>query len=195
MTHTLKLILSLLATGLTLGSFYPYLRSIFKGHTQPHVFSWIIWGITTCIAFAVQLTNGGGLGAWPIGISGILTLGTAVIAYSKKVEITITRLDWVFFFASLSTLPLWYFTDNPLLAIVFLTLIDVLGFVPTIRKWLRYPESENMTTYVLILFRNFFAMGALEHYTTTTLFFPAMMSVTILCIVPVIEVKRRVLKG
>lgn len=50
-----KWVLSGLAIALTFVAFVPYIRSIFVGDTRPHVFSWVIWGITTGIVFFAQL--------------------------------------------------------------------------------------------------------------------------------------------
>lgn len=70
MSWDLKMIFSGLAIILTFVAFVPYVRSILQGQTKPHVFSWIIWGTTTLIVFLAQLEAHGGVGAWPIGISG-----------------------------------------------------------------------------------------------------------------------------
>jgi hypothetical protein len=51
-----------------------YIHSIQQGTTKPHVFSWVIWGSTTFVVFLAQLADKGGAGAWPIGVSGIITL-------------------------------------------------------------------------------------------------------------------------
>lgn len=50
----IKLVLSVIAIVLTLVAFIPYIISILSGMTKPHVFSWVIWGITTFIVFLAQ---------------------------------------------------------------------------------------------------------------------------------------------
>ena len=89
-------ILSAVAIGLTLISFLPYIRSVKRGTTRPHIFSWIIWGSTTLVVFAAQLADGGGVGAWPIGVSGAVTIYVAGLAWTKKSDITITTADRLF---------------------------------------------------------------------------------------------------
>ena len=78
-----KEFLSAIAIILTLVAFIPYIRSIQSGKTKPHVFSWIIWASVTFIVFLAQLSDSAGAGAWPIGISGVITLYVAVLAYRK----------------------------------------------------------------------------------------------------------------
>lgn len=69
-----KAILSIIAIAITLIAFIPYIVGILKGITKPHIFSWIIWGSTTFVVFLAQLEGHAGIGAWPIGVSGIMTI-------------------------------------------------------------------------------------------------------------------------
>ncbi|MCG6939511.1 MAG: hypothetical protein LJE83_15260 [Gammaproteobacteria bacterium] len=55
-----KEFLSGLAIALTFIAFLPCIHSILKGHTGPHVFSWIIRGSTMLVVFLAQLTDKGG---------------------------------------------------------------------------------------------------------------------------------------
>ena len=80
----IKEFLSGLAIVLTIVAFLPYIRSIKLGKTKPHVFSWIIWGITTVIASLAQFSDNAGVGAWPIFFSGIITLYIGYLAFTKK---------------------------------------------------------------------------------------------------------------
>ena len=70
----IKEILSAVAIMLTFIGFLPYIVGIYKGSIKPHVFSWVIWGTTTFVVFLAQLEAHGGIGAWPIGVSGIITI-------------------------------------------------------------------------------------------------------------------------
>lgn len=124
---TLKAMLSLLAIGLTFLAFIPYISSIMKGVTKPHVFSWVIWGTTTFVVFLAQLDDNGGVGAWPIGVSGIITILIACLAYAKRSDISITTSDWIFFIMAMSALLLWYLLKDPLWAVVVLTIVDSIG--------------------------------------------------------------------
>jgi len=173
---TYKVVLSALAIGLTLVGFYPYVRAIYRGSVKPHVFTWVIWGITTLIVFFAQLEGRGGVGAWPIGVSAAITLSIAFLAYRRRADTRIVPLDWFFFSAALASLPLWYLTADPLWAVVLLTLVDVLGFGPTIRKSYHQPHSESLLFYLVFTVRNITVIGALEHYSLTTVLFPAVIA-------------------
>ena len=178
---------------ITFIAYLPYTIAIIRGKIKPHVFSWIIWGITTFVVFFAQLADNGGAGAWPTGLAGIISLIIAVIAYLKRGDVEISKTDWAFFIAALASLPLWYFTANPLWAVVILTLIDVLGFGPTIRKVYHEPHSESLTFYTLYAIRGFVSIPALENYSVTTLFNPAVVSAACLLFVAMALVRRRAL--
>src|SRR6516162_11100816 len=97
-----KELLSAAGIALTFVIFIPYIRSIQQGRTKPHVFSWFIWASGTFVVFLAQLAGGGGLGAWPIGVSGLITAYIAILAYRKRTDRSITTSDWMFFVAALS---------------------------------------------------------------------------------------------
>jgi hypothetical protein len=161
------------AIALTFALFFPYIRSIQRGKIKPHVFSWVIWGLGTIIVFFAQRAGRGGLGALVIGISGLITSYIALLAYLKRGDTMITKTDWVFFGAALSALPCWFFTSNPLWAVVILTLVDLFGFAPTIRKAYIKPHEESVGFFALSSVRNLLVILALEHYSLTTVLFPA----------------------
>ncbi|MBV1915306.1 MAG: hypothetical protein KUG72_07970 [Pseudomonadales bacterium] len=188
---TAKLVFSAIAILLTFVAFVPYIRSVLAGITKPHLFSWVIWGTTTDIVFFAQLEAKGGIGAWPIGVSGAITTFIAALAFVKRSDISITSADWLFFLLALASLPLWYFTANPLWAVVVLTLVDLLGFGPTIRKAYDFPHEENIPFFLLFMARNAFAILALEYYSVATILFPLSVSGACLALVVIVTYRRR----
>lgn len=190
-----KEIFSALAIAITFYAFLPYIHSIKDGVTRPHVFSWIIWGSTTFIVFLATLAEKGGAGAWPIGISGIITIYVAFLAYVNKSDTSITPVDWVFFLAALGSIPLWYFTSDPVWSVVILTCIDAAGFVPTFRKAFYQPFSENLIFYNLFIVRNTFVLVALYHYSLTTVLFPATIAFLTLLFVVMVLYRQQVLRN
>ncbi|MGR9045992.1 MAG: hypothetical protein ACU83N_11890 [Gammaproteobacteria bacterium] len=186
-----KELLSAAAIAITLAAFFPYIRSIILGTIKPHVFSWVIWGITTFVVFLAQLEDKGGAGAWAIGVSGGITLFIALLAVMKRADVAITQTDRLFFSMALSALPFWYFTADPLWAVVILTTIDVLGFGPTVRKAYDFPHSESLLFFALFTVRNFLVIMALEHYSVTTVLFPAAIAAACLLLMFLVMYRRR----
>jgi hypothetical protein len=160
-----------IAIVLTLVSFYPYIRSIQKGETKPHYFSWIIWGLTTTLSSFTQLADSGGVGAYSVFIAGIICFYIAYLAYQQKRDYTIDRGDWITFYVALGSLVVWYITSNPLWTALILTMVDSIGFIPTFKKSYNYPWEEHIGFYLLISVKNLFSIVAMENYTITTTIF------------------------
>src|SRR5262249_35121341 len=136
-----KELLAAAAVFLTFAMFVPYIRSIHDGRTKPHAFSWIIWSLGTVVVFLAQLAARGGLGAWPIGVSGLITTYIAILAYTRHSDRSITKTDWAFLALALAALPCWLFTSDPLSAVVLLTAVDLAGFGPTFRAAYHRPHD------------------------------------------------------
>lgn len=171
---------SAIAIALTFVAFYPYIRSILTNQTRPHVFSWAIWGVGTVIVFIAQLSDGAGVGAWPIGLSALISLAVAGLAFVKRTDMSIVRIDWVFLVLAMTALPLWFITETALSAVIVLTIVDLLGFAPSIRKAWDHPREENALFFGLGALRNGFVLLALEAITWTTALFP--LAVGIACV-------------
>lgn len=153
--------------------FFPYIRSIRRGTFKPHVFSWVTWALGTLIVSAAQFAGGAGVGALPIGVSGLITGYVALLAYALRADTRVTRSDWAFFVAALAAIPLWLVTSDPLWAVVVLTLVDLLGFGPTIRRAWTAPHEDSPLFFTLGAVRNAFVLAALERLSLTTALFPA----------------------
>jgi hypothetical protein len=178
---------------LTFALFYPYVRSIILGETRPHVLSWVIWGLGTFTVFFAQLADGAGIGAWPIGLSALITSYVALLSWMKRSDLSITLLDWGCLVVALSALPIWLLTSSPLWAVLILTAIDLVGFGPTVRKAYAKPREERIWFFLLGALRNAFAIAALEHYSPTTVVFPAAVGVACLALAPFIAIRRQTL--
>ncbi|MEY4641547.1 MAG: hypothetical protein RLZZ227_1541 [Pseudomonadota bacterium] len=185
--------MGLLSVALAIASFAPYVVQIRKGTMRPHVFSWLIWSISTAVVFFAQFASNGGAGAWSTGVSGVITMYVTWLAWSLCRDSVITRSDWIFLWAALASLPLWYITSDPLWAVVILTTIDVLGFGPTLRKLYAQPYEESALFYILFTVRSAISILALESLTLTTLLFPAAMVVACLIVCVMILWRRRAL--
>ncbi|MFN3752063.1 MAG: hypothetical protein ACK4SR_11915 [Thiobacillus sp.] len=190
-TGTYQSWLSAVAAILTCIAFLPYILSIFRGRTRPHVFSWVIWGLNTSVAFLATLHAGGGLlGAGVIGFSAGVTLFIALLAYMKRADVSVTTTDRLFFIAALATMPLWHWADDPLWAVWLITVIELLGFGPTFRKTWSQPYSESISFLVLLVVRNALVIAALDRHTTTTVLFPAAMAAACLALIAVMAWRR-----
>src|SRR5205814_9773628 len=58
----------------------PYVVGMLRGRIRPHAFTWLVWTVTTMIAFAGQLVGNGGIGAAAAGASALV--GVAISGYA-----------------------------------------------------------------------------------------------------------------
>lgn len=175
---------------LTFFLFIPYIRSIRANTTVPHVFSWIVWAFGTLVVFLAQLADGAGIGAWPIGFSAGITGYVAVLSYRVRSSVEISGLDWVLLVLAVAAIPGWIVAADPLWAVVFLTIGDLIGFGPTIRKAYANPFKEHAGFFALGGVRNLFVVLALERYSLTTVLFPAAVGVACVLVAVFLMLRR-----
>lgn len=190
----IKTIAGLLALALTGYIFIPYVLSIWHNRIKPHAFSWIIWGVTTLIVFFAQWQAKAGWGAIPIGFSAVLTLTVAGLAFYKKTDTDITPTDWIFFLGALSSMPVWWLTNDPTWSVLVLTIVDLLGFGPTIRKSYEKPHEESALFFTWFAIRNALVLLALESYSVATSVFPAVIGLACVLVVILIMLRRQSLR-
>lgn len=186
----IKALLSAAALILTLVLFIPYIRSILRGDTVPHFFSWLVWAFGTYIVFVAQLLDGAGIGAWPIGFSAVMTSVVAYLAIRRRRQIQLVRLDWVLLILAISALPIWSFTSDPLWAVALLTAADLIGFGPTVRHAYTAPHKEHIGFFALGAVRNVLVLLALQQYSWTTMLFPAAVGIACIMLVGFIVIRR-----
>ena len=163
----------------------PYIADIFRRKTKPHIFTWIVWAIVTILAFLGQWQKGGGAGSWTTGVTGLLTIFIAFISF-KYGSKDITKSDTLIFIAALLAIIPWLLTSDPTLSIIILTTVDVLAFIPTMRKTIKDPGSETFVSYVLHAIRHGLSITALAQYNIATYLYPsalAIMNVIIMLII------------
>ncbi|MEA3399221.1 MAG: hypothetical protein U9R00_01765 [Patescibacteria group bacterium] len=68
---------------------------------------------------------------------------------------------------------MWYLTSNPLGAIILVTLIDLFGYFPTLRKSYSKPHEETATTFFLNGLKFLISLFALQVYTPVTWLYPS----------------------
>ncbi len=183
-------VLGIAATVLALISYVPYFRDIVARKTRPHAFTWLIWGALTAIAFVGQIVGQAGPGAWVTGFTALVCLVIAGIAAFDG-ERDITRLDWLALAGAVIALIAWFLTRGPLLSVILITIIDNVGFVPTLRKSYHRPHEETLSTYAMSGFKWLLGLVALERFTVTTALFPLAIVVASWLFVVMLLIRRR----
>lgn len=183
-------ILGVAATVVALISYIPYFRDIVAQKTKPHAFTWLIWGTLTGIAFVGQLFGHAGPGAWVTGFTAVVCLAIAAIA-SVGGQRNIVRADWIALVGAAVALLIWFVTRGPLLSVILITMIDNIGFIPTLRKSYDRPFEETMSTFALSGFKWVLGLCALERFTVVTALFPLSIVVASWLFVVMLIVRRK----
>ena len=148
-----------------------YIASIFRGETKPHVYTHLVWGIVTAIAFFAQVYDDAGPGSWAIGVTAAACLFQAGLAL-KYGEKNITLTDKAALVTSLAAILAWVVTKDPLLSVILASIIDVIAFYPTFRKSWTKPWEENLAAYNIANVKLLLSLIAITHITLTTTLYP-----------------------
>lgn len=183
-------ILGLLSSLVMLVGIYPYLKGVLTHRVQPHLFSWLVWGILTGVGFLAQMSDGAGAGAWITLVNCLFCFTVAALSL-KFGEKNITRSDWLAFIASLSAIPLWIVTDNPFWSVILITVIDAIAFWPTIRKTWLAPMAEEPAPYICSAIAFSLALMAMEQRSFITSFYPFVLVLLNVAFVAMVFVRRK----
>lgn len=176
--YEVKNLLGIIATFLVFVGYFPYLRDIIKGKTKPHLYSWFLWAFVTAIAFGLQFSAGAGSGSFVTLAAAIMCVAVIVLGLLQKSKIKIIKVDTVFLILAFIALGLWLIAKQPVLSVILATIIDLLAFVPTIRKTWDNPHTETMSFYFLNALRFGLAVIALQKYNIVTTLYPVSWLIT-----------------
>jgi hypothetical protein len=149
-----------------------YITSIYRGETRPHVYTHLVWGLISAIAFFAQVYDDAGAGSWAIGLTAAACLFQSGLAL-KYGEKNITPTDKIALATALVAIAAWIITKNPLLSVILASAIDVVAFYPTFRKSWTKPWEENLAAYNIANVKLALSIVAIGHFSLVTTLFPA----------------------
>lgn len=186
----LKIIISVTAVALAFVGYVPYIKDILKEKTKPHIYSWFIWSLVTAIAFGLQVSAEAGVGAWVT--LAVVIIGVLIFLLGLRGSVkNITKTDTIFFILALVALFLWLIVKQPILSVILVSSIDMLGFIPTIRKSWNKPYSETLFTYELGAFRHVLSLFALQNYNVVTWLYPGTWAIANLIFSIILIIRRK----
>ncbi len=194
LTLPLKQLFGAAAVLIAIVSYIPYFHHIFQGKTKPHALTWLVWTVFTGMGFVQQWMNGGGAGSWAMGITALLCLAVFLLSL-KYGEKEITLFDWLSLLGAAVALVIWFFSQDPVLAMLLVALVDLLGFLPTVRKSYYKPYEETLLTYFLTFVKYLIVLFALESYSLSTWLYPVFVLLTHISFVLMVEWRRRKIQG
>jgi hypothetical protein len=126
----------------------PYVVSTVQQKTKPHRVTWWVLCTLEFVMLVNQLSAGGGSTIWlPLSAAiGHFILALLSIRYGEG--------RWTKFDAGLIVAALFSFViltqfNSPLLALGWTISIDFLGFLPTLHKARRAPETESLSSWII----------------------------------------------
>lgn len=186
----MKSTLGIIAVIIGFLGYVPYFQTIFSGRTKPHAFTWFVWGSLTAIATAGQIAGGGGAGAWVTGFTAFISYTIFLLALVRGVKY-FPISDWLCLAGCIIAAALWLITSDPLIAVILITIIDAVSFIPTIRKSYSNPYSEPAFTYSLSSLKFLIGIIALEQFSPVTVLYPASLVLANGGFVAMLVVQRR----
>ncbi|KWI99906.1 hypothetical protein [Burkholderia stagnalis] len=172
----------------------PYGLAIFRRAVRPHLFTWLIWSAVTAIAAAGQWAAGAGPSAWCTAAIAATCFLTFVASIFRG-ERGWTLSDWVFLGAAFSAIPVWVLTKDPTASICLVTLIELAGLGPTVRKTFRDPWSESLVYFALCVVKYALAVLALRTWSVAVALYPIVNIAASIGVCMLMIVRRRVLSG
>ncbi|MBW3568762.1 hypothetical protein KY385_01385 [Candidatus Parcubacteria bacterium] len=139
---------ALLSTVLAIYSILPYIRSILSGKTRPHQFSWLVFATTQGIAFFSQFFIGG-RGSILVSLTffvGYFTIFLLSLMYGVR---DTSRWDRVLLVSALVTIIVWGLTQNNVLAIGLVFLVDMAATIMLLFKIKQEPHYEAPYPWIL----------------------------------------------
>lgn len=178
MLHTIKLIASIVATGIALVAYVPYLIDMFRGKNKPHLYTWISFFLVTAVVAWLQLVGGAGAGAIPtflgVGVDGIILFycfrfGTKDIVLIDKFCLALSVVGVVAYVI---------LRHEPVVSLAIVTAAEILSFLPTFRKTRKDPYSESLPSYYLLMLKLSLILVALKSYNLLTASYSILWIVT-----------------
>lgn len=163
----MKITIAIIAALLAIVGNVPYLRDIIKGRVQPHPYTWLVWSLVSCIIFFGQVAKGAGVGAIPTAASEVFTI--IIFFFSLKYGFkNIRKIDTVFFIIALLGIIPWILTKDPTVSVIIAVGIDLVAFIPTMRKTWARPETETPILYSMNVLRHILMLFSLQAYNIAT---------------------------
>ncbi len=189
-----QVLFSVVAVILTLVGYAPYLWDVLKKKTEPHVFTWFVFTIAGVIAYALQVFGGAGVGSWSLLVACVISF--VIFLLSLRVgNKHIAFSDIFFLLLSLVALYLWLVVKQPILSAILATSVELLGFLPTVRKSWNSPYSETLFMYEVCVVRFGVSVFSLESLNILTLLYPAAWLITNVAFVAFLIARRKAVSG
>lgn len=163
----MKEIIAIIAALIAVAGNVPYLIDVLRRRVQPHPYTWLVWTIVSGVTFFGGLAKGAGIGALPTGAAEIFTV--IIFLFSLQYGFKqIVKTDTYFLIIALLGLIPWALTKDPTISVIIVVCIDLVAFVPTLRKTWQHPNTETPVLYSANVLRHVLTLFSLQAYNVAT---------------------------
>ena len=129
------------------------------------------------------------MGAIPTAVSEVFTV--IIFLFSLKYGFkNPPKIDKYFLMLALLGLIPWILTNDPTLSVIIVVSIDLVAFIPTLRKTYEHPKSETPLLFATNFLRHSIAMGALGAYNIATMLHSIVMIIVNFIMVVLITTRK-----
>jgi hypothetical protein len=185
----MKDIFAYIAVVIAICGYIPYLIDAYKKRVIPHPYTWLVWSVVTGITFFGQVVKGAGVGALPTLVSEIFSI--TVLLFSLRYGFkNVVKTDHYFLAVALLGLIPWLLTKDPTISVIIAVGIDLVAFIPTIRKTWKHPSTETPILYGSNVLRHILTLLSLQAYNIATMLHSIAMIFTNLIMTLIILFKK-----
>ena len=162
---------------MSLGSYVLYFKDIFAGKTKFACLFLVYLELAYGHCHFAQISQKAGAGSWVTASTSLACFVVFILALFKGYR-DFVAFDWWALGSAVAAIFLWYFTKQPVLSVILVTIIDAVGFLPTFRKGFYKPYEETISLYSLSAIKYVLGIIALGSLTISTWLFPASLVLT-----------------
>jgi len=188
-----KLVIAIIATLLTVAVYFPYLKDLFQRKTKPHLYTWLIWAITQGTATVALLHGGGKFGAISLVVGTALVVVVLLLSFKYGTK-NITKSDTFVLIAALLAIVVWWQLKNPFVAVLMISAIDGLGYIPTLRKSFAQPWSETLSFWGVMAIVMALTIIANAEYNVLTVTYLATLAIANTAVFTLCVFRRKVIQ-
>ena len=185
-----KDLMGALSVAIALFSYALYVWKTFHAHARPHPLSWLIFGVLSGTGFLIQYDQGAGAGSWVMGVTAAVCLMLCLIGF-RQGERNFPWYEWAFLAAAAIVFAFYLVSRQPATSAILASIVNVLGFGPTLTKAWARPHSDSSSTFMLNGLKFVPSLFAMDIVSVATCVLPASLVVTNLAVALIIVLRRQ----
>ena len=206
---TFKDLMGALAVAIAILGYGIYLWHCLRGQARPHPLSWLIFGILTGTAYLVQLDQAAGPGSWVMAFTTAVCFLLCAMGFWQG-ERSFPWYEWAFLLASAIVFAFYLLSRSPELvadalsgaaqntltqhgpaiSAILASLVNILGFGPTVTKAWSRPQSDSAATFLVNGLKFVPALFAMAHVSIATCLYPVALLIANLVVAGLIYLRR-----